>query len=184
MTGKCRICPNSYSRLILSNSIFQEWMADRLDPISTTLAFHTFAFYSFLSCVILWPLTFPGYYCYFSLVPASLLLIYSWRSGPLGGKIFKEVSPLLQLWFDPKDDDLREKAIRELSLLTHSLVTIRSGMSDTEVHLDDCHCNQIIDFLISLKLTKHTKKFVDAGISFDMLEFMHNKDFTALGNRV
>jgi hypothetical protein len=164
----------------IHDSIFQNWMADRIDSIATTLAFHTFAFYSFLLCVALWPLTFPGNYRYFSVLPTTILIVYTWRRGPLGGKIFKEVSPLLQLWFDPKDDELRELAVRELFLLTESLVN-DSGRSDEDELVESLCCTQIGPFLESINLSRYLKKFVDANIEYNMIGSMKPADFTALG---
>ena len=152
------------------------------------LFMHCIAFYSFLACLIYWPLfCFPHHYNYIALDPTIILLLLTWKNGPFGGYIFRESSPLLFLCFDPKDKDLKEKSTRELNLLTASLMNNAVSLDPDEIALRKF--GEFVDkndelsiFLDSLDMHKlYFNAFKNQNITYEMLQYLDSDDYSALG---
>ena len=149
---------------------------------------HSIAFYSFLAAVVIWPLCFPKPYCYIAIVPTIILLLYTWKNGPFGGYIFRTTSPLLFLWFDPTDDELRRQSMKELDLLTQSLVNTGRNLlppEDEDLAVGDGHeeeCDELSMFFFELGLEKYLSLFRQQKLSFEMLPKLDYDDYQEIGS--
>ena len=94
-------------------------MAERLAGVLLALRLHCLGFYTFVATIFIYPLfMFPSPYNYLVVLPSfAYVVAFMYTHGPLGGTIFQQSAPGVQLSYLPGSAALRAAAERELKLV-------------------------------------------------------------------